>query len=109
MRHKLVVRRRGADADVESAVSYYLNEVGTEVASAFLDKLEEAIRHVSHQPSAGSQGYGQKLQISGLRQWPLKRFPYLIFYVEKEKHIEIARVLHSKRDIPSSMTIEQTE
>jgi toxin ParE1/3/4 len=106
---KLVVRRRRADDDIESAVSYYSDEAGAEVAFAFLGQLEEAIRHISKQPSAGSQRYGHKLQISDLRQWPIKRFPCLIFYVEKEKHIDIARVLHSKRDIPSSMTIEHTE
>lgn len=109
MRQKLVVRRRRADDDIESAVSYYLNEAGTEVASAFLNQLEEAIRCISRQPATGSQRYGHELQISDLRHWPIKRFPYLIFYVEKERCIEIARVLHSKRDIPSSISLDHTE
>ncbi|NOT46238.1 MAG: type II toxin-antitoxin system RelE/ParE family toxin [Acidobacteria bacterium] len=109
MRQKLVVRRRRADDDIELAISYYLDEAGTEIASAFLNQLEEAIRYISRQPAAGSQRYGYELQISDLRQWPIKRFPYLIFYVEKERCIEIARVLHSKRDIPSSITLDQTE
>lgn len=109
MQQKLVVRRRLANDDIESAVSYYLSEAGTEVASAFLNQLEEAIRYISKQPAAGSQRYGHELQISDLRQWPIKRFPYLIFYIEKERSIEIARVLHRRRDIPSSITIDQTE
>ena len=109
MRHKPIVRRRLADDDIESAVSYNLKEAGTEVASAFLNQLEEAIRYISKQPASGSQRYGHELQIPDLRQWPIKRFPYLIFYVEKERRIEIARVLHSKRDISSSITFDQTE
>lgn len=109
MRQKLVVRRGRADDDIESAVSYYLDEAGIEIASAFLNQLEDVIRHISKHPAAGSQRYGYELQIPDLRQWPIKRFPYLIFYVERERHIEIARVLHSKRDIPSSITLDQTE
>ena len=109
MRQKPVVRRRRANEDIESAVSYYIDEAGPEIAWAFLDQLRDAIRHIRNQPAAGSQRYGHELQISDLRQWPLKRFPYLIFYVEKERHIEIARVLHSKRDIPTSIATDQTE
>ena len=109
MPQKPVVRRRRADDDIESAVSYYLDEAGNEVASAFLDRLEEAIRYIAKQPAAGSQRYGHELQISDLRHWPIKRFPYLIFYVENERRIEIARLLHSKRDIPTKIILDQTE
>lgn len=109
MRQKVVVRRRRADDGIESAISFYLDEAGTEVASAFLDQLKLALRHITKLPATGSQRYGHELQISDLRQWPIKRFPYLIFYVDKERHIEIVRVLHSKRDIPSSIALDHIE
>jgi toxin ParE1/3/4 len=38
-----------------------------------------------------------------LRSRALKGFPYLIFYVERENQIDVWRVLHSHRDIPSRM------
>lgn len=41
------------------------------------------------------------LNIPGLRFWPLTRFPYLVFYVERDDHIDIWRVLHEQRDIPA--------
>ena len=99
MKQKPVVRRRRADDDIESALSYYLSEAGAEVASNFVDQFEEAVFKISRQPAAGSPRFGHELQIAGLRQWPMKHFPYLIFYIEKERHIEIARVLHTSVDI----------
>ena len=38
---------------------------------------------------------------TGLRFWRLTRFPYLIFYVERED-VDIWRVLHEQRDIPQN-------
>lgn len=109
MTQKRVVRRRRADDDIESAVSYYLTEAGIEVATGFLRRLEATLVKIAQQPAAGSPRYGHELQISDLRQWPIKQFPYFIFYAERERHIEIVRVLHSSRDIPSSITPDDTE
>jgi toxin ParE1/3/4 len=41
------------------------------------------------------------LKIAGLRSRRVARFPYLVFYVEQEDHLEVRRVLHAKRDIPT--------
>ena len=101
MGQKPVVRRRRADDDIEMAIAYYLDEAGAEVATDFINRLEESLRKISRQPTIGSTHYGHLIQIPQLRQWPMKNFPYLLFYIEKENHIELARVLHSSLDIPS--------
>jgi toxin ParE1/3/4 len=31
----------------------------------------------------------------------LKRYPYLVFYVVQDDHIDVWRVLHAHRDIPA--------
>jgi toxin ParE1/3/4 len=41
--------------------------------------------------------------LAGLHVWPLSRYPYLVFYVERADHIDVWRVLHGHRDIPSWM------
>jgi toxin ParE1/3/4 len=41
-----------------------------------------------------------------LRTWRLGRFPWLVFYVEAEERVEVWRVLHGARDIPSSLSNE---
>jgi toxin ParE1/3/4 len=33
----------------------------------------------------------------------LKAYPYLVFYVESDDHIDVWRVLHASRDIPTWM------
>jgi toxin ParE1/3/4 len=43
------------------------------------------------------------LNLPGLRFWPLARYPHLVFYVERPEHIDVWRVLHGQRDIPSWM------
>ena len=37
------------------------------------------------------------------RRWPLRRYPYLVFYVEREDHLDVWRVLHAQRGIPGWM------
>jgi toxin ParE1/3/4 len=43
------------------------------------------------------------LKLQDMRFCPLNGFPYLIFYVERETHVELWRVLHAQRDIPAWM------
>jgi hypothetical protein len=33
--------------------------------------------------------------------WPIRRFPYLIFYIEQPDALDVWRVLHGQRDIPA--------
>jgi toxin ParE1/3/4 len=35
--------------------------------------------------------------------WPVRRFPYLIFYLETEDRVDVWRPLHNRRDIPASL------
>lgn len=101
MKQKPIVRRRRADDDIEAAIAYYLEEAGDEIVMDFVNQLEESIRKIARQPASGSPRYGNLLQIPDLRQWPMRRFPYLLFYIEKENRIELVRVLHSRVDIPA--------
>jgi toxin ParE1/3/4 len=36
-----------------------------------------------------------------LRSWPLTRFPYLVFYFERDDCVDVWRVLQAQRDIPA--------
>ena len=35
----------------------------------------------------------------------LKRFPYAVFYIERDAYIEVVRVLHQHSDIPVRLQI----
>jgi toxin ParE1/3/4 len=97
---KLVIPRALASQDVEDAVSYYLGEQAEQAALGFIDALENAYTHISRHPALGMPRYAHELDLPGLLYWPLKRYPYLVFYVERDDHVDVWRVLHDMRDIP---------
>jgi toxin ParE1/3/4 len=100
---KRVVPRELARRDVEAAIDFYIREAGPGVALGFIDALQSAYRTIAEHPSAGSPRYAHELTIPGLRSRALKNYPYLVFYVDRNDHIDIWRVLHSRRDIPTRM------
>ena len=100
---KPLIPRERAEKDVDEAIAYYLSENAGDAALGFIDALERAYAQISRNPSAGSSGYASELALPGLRFWPLKRYPHLVFYLERADHIDVWRVLHGKRDIPSWM------
>jgi toxin ParE1/3/4 len=101
MNAKPVIPRELANSDVDSAIAYYLKEQAEKAALGFIDALEQAYKQISRHPASGSARYAHELDIPELRSWPLQRYPYLIFYVEQETHIDVWRVLHEAKDIPS--------
>jgi toxin ParE1/3/4 len=100
---KPVSRRERADRDIEDAVGYYWAEAGTEAALGFLDALERAFQHIAGHPATGLSRYAHELDLPGFRAWRLRRYPYSVFYVERDDHIDVWRVLHGERDIPAWM------
>lgn len=101
MSGKPVVLRDSARRDVDEAIEHYVADAGPSVAFDFIDAIENASRKIGEQPGAGSPRYAHELDIPGLRFWTTGKFPYLIFYVENEGEIDVWRVLHGARDIPS--------
>ena len=104
---KPVFRRALARRDLETASDYYEAKGGPDLGARFLDAVQEANGRIGRYPGAGSQHYGREAGISGLRSRPVRRFPYLILYVETHDSIEIWRVLHSHSDIPARLLEEE--
>lgn len=100
---KGVIPRELANRDVEEAIDHYLMEATAKVALAFVDEIEKAYAHIARHPSSGSPRYAHQLGLADLRFWPLGRYPYLVFYVERDEYIDVWRVLHEQRDIPAWM------
>ena len=48
---------------------------------------------------AKSARYGVELNLPGLRSWPRRSFPHLVFYFEMKDCIDVWRVLPGTRDI----------
>ena len=95
-----MLRQRAAD-DIDAVIEHYEREGGSGLAGRFVDSLEQAMRHVGRHPQTGSLRYAYELDIPGLRSWPLRAFPYLVFYLETAEHLEVWRLLHASRDVPA--------
>ena len=98
--------RATAEQDIEEAVAYYRDEGGLETALEFVDALEAAIVDLCDHPLIGTLRFAFELEIPNLRSWSLRRFPYLVFYVPDDDRIDIWRVLHARRDIPTFLTAD---
>ncbi len=100
---KPIVPREQASRDVDEALEYYLKQASDQVALGFIGALERTYTHISRHPASGSTRYAVELNLPGLRSWPVRRFPHIVFYVEATHHIDVWRVLHGTRDIPAWM------
>ena len=103
MKTKPVVPREQARQDVDEALAYYLAQDAEAAALGFIDALEQAYAHIGRHPATGSPRYAHELNLPGLRFWPLPRYPYLVFYVERADHVDVWRVLQGQRDVPAWM------
>lgn len=103
MKSRPVVPRAAASQDVDRTIDYYLREGSAVAALGFIASLEKAYRHIARSPASGSPRYAHELDIPGLRCWPLRGNPHIVFYVERDEHIDVWRVLHGERDIPGTL------
>ena len=98
--------RAVAAADVDSVVAYYRDTAGSDVAVEFIGELEAAISHLIRHPFSGSLRFAYELEIPELRSWSLHKFPYLIFYLPDDDHLDVWRILHARRDVPADLNPE---
>ncbi len=103
MKAKPIVPRELASRDVDETIDHCLNEGVEQAARGFIDALERAYAHIGRRPATGSPRYAHELNLPGLRFWPLTRYPHLVFYIERDDHIDVWRVPHGQRDIPTWM------
>ena len=103
MNAKAVIPRELASRDVDEAIDHYLGEGAFKAALDFVEALEKAYTHIARQPASGSPRYAHELNLPGLKSWPLTRFPYLVFYFERDDCVDVWRVLHWQRDVPAWM------
>lgn len=109
MTGKPVVPRESAIRDVEDAIEHYLKEASEEIALRFVAALRGAYAHLSRHSASGSTRFAHELNLPGLRSWPLRDYPYVLFYVEREEYVDVWRVLHGQRDIPNWMRPPEAE
>lgn len=89
--------------EVRAIALRYADEAGEDVARRFLRGFRAAVDHIRNNPSAGSPRFRDATGIGDLRVWPIRGFPYLVFYRDAEEGPLILRILHGARDIPPTL------
>lgn len=100
---KRVVLTDQAKHEVRHATVWYRQEGGTVLAQRWVAALQDAVRHIGAHPQTGITRYAVQLKLDDLRFWPVNGFPHLIFYIERDRQIDVGRVLHAQRDVPAWM------
>ena len=92
-----------ATFDLESASSYYVAETDVATAIRFVDAVESTVQRIGRNPRLGSPRFAYELSVPDLRVIAVGKFPYLLFYLERERSVDVWRLLHASRDIPASL------
>ncbi len=102
MSTKLLIRPK-AIQDL-TAHAFYIAEDAPEESGRFLEDAESSFRLLVEIPEIGSPRMLASPHLKGLRIWPVRNHPrHLIFYLAKDEHVEIIRILHSRRDLPTTL------
>ena len=85
-----------AERDVREIWAYYAAKTSAEAASKVLRTIEAAAGRVAKLPMAGRPRDDLRPRLRSVLA-----HPYLVFYRLKDGGVEIVRVLHEHRDLPS--------
>jgi toxin ParE1/3/4 len=96
-----IVKHRGAVADLlEHFV--FIGEHNEKVAFRFLRAAKETFELLATRPKVGKVTAFRNPLLVGMRVFPVRNFErYLVFYRPIQGGIEVVRVIHGARDIPS--------
>lgn len=103
MKRRGIERYALARDDVRTALEFYLSEAGDAVALDFLEEIDNALTYIAEFPMSGSPRLGQELGLPGVRSWSIRRFPYLVFYLDAGDRVVVWRILHVQRDLPNTL------
>lgn len=99
-----VILRARALEDVEQALDPLFSEGAASAALSFIDALEAAQQQIARESGIGSTRHAHELNMPGLRSWALNKHPYLMFYMQRDGHVDVWRILHQRRDMAAWLT-----
>lgn len=102
MSHRLRIRP-AADADVDGIAAYIARD-NLDAALRFYDAVDSTFRELQDHPNRWPRYHVGHSRLPVLRKRSVKGFTnYLVFYQVVDKHVEVIRVLHGARDVPSAL------
>lgn len=92
-----------AAEDAEAIIAHFvLSGDGPGLARRFISSLETSLDRLLEQPEAGPLCGYDLHRLHDVRLWAIRSFPaYLVYYREFGDRIEIIRIVHGSRDLPT--------
>lgn len=100
---RTVLVRPQAEADIDAVAQFYVSAKNVELGLRFCDAVARTFEALLEQPHLGSVQPWVSERLRDCRRWPVAR-PFevhQVFYIVSDAHIEVVRVLHGARDVPS--------
>lgn len=100
-----VVRLRPlAEHDLIERTQWHRVEAGDDVARRFFDAAAAGLDAIKRMPGAGSPTVGELCGIPGLRFRRIAGFPCGWFYLVRDGHVDVARLLSEAQDLQALFT-----
>jgi toxin ParE1/3/4 len=106
---KVAKLRPQAEQDLIEAARYYQEAGSPALAERMFDAAIAALDPIQGRPALGSLRLGQICEIPGLRSWRITGFPMQWFYFERQKHLDVIRLLGDRQDILSILGVAGSE
>jgi toxin ParE1/3/4 len=97
MANRYLLRYLPVAVDDLISVFDWIADDSPSIAADFIDKLDQRIGHLETHPFLGRIPRDDKLKSSGYRVFVVES--YLVFYIVRDKTVEIHRVLHGSRNL----------
>ena len=88
-----------AEEDFVERTRYYADAEGAELANRFFDGAIAALRSAEAMPGIGSPTVGELIGVDGLRRIGVDRFRCGWFYLERDDHLDVIRLLADSQDL----------
>lgn len=93
-----------AETDLIQQTHYYASEGGEELDGRFFDTAISTLDTVANHPEGGSVRIGELCDIDTLRVRQVKGFPCGWFYLIRNDHIDVVRLLGYAQDLPAELS-----
>ena len=99
--------RPAAESDLVTLTRWYAEQGGTTLAARLFDSAHAALEPIQRMPGLGSPLRAESVGITGLRHWSVEGFPVRWFYLEREDHLDVLRLLGERQDLAAILASER--
>ena len=99
--------RPAAENDLTELTRWYAEQGGTALAARLFDSARAALAPIQRMPGLGSPPRAESVGVAGLRHWGVEGFPVRWFYLERDDHLDVLRLLGDRQDIAEIFASER--